>query len=240
MESVKQEISLKNCDCIEGMTELGPWSVDHIITDPPYDAETHENARSMKDGGSNIDIDFKPLQNMIHVDYFMQLARRWSIAFCSLEQLGDYRRAARAGWIRAGLWVRTNGTPALTGDRPGQGGEGIAIMHPHKDRRWNGKGQRGYWLGPISEDHEHPTQKPLWIMETLIRQFTDRGETILDPFMGSGTTGVAAVKLGRNFIGFERDPKYFAIAERRIKAAHEQAELPFERTAPTGKQQGLF
>jgi DNA modification methylase len=65
----------------------------------------------------------------------------------------------------------------------------------------------------------HPTQKPVALMEYLIRTYTNAGETVLDNCMGSGTTGVACINTGRNFIGIERDPGYFAIAERRIAEA---------------------
>lgn len=63
---------------------------------------------------------------------------------------------------------------------------------------------------------EHPTQKPVALMEYLIRTYTNEGETVLDNTMGSGTTGVACNNIGRNFIGIERDPEYFKIAQRRI------------------------
>lgn len=62
----------------------------------------------------------------------------------------------------------------------------------------------------------HPTQKPLPLMEWIIEKYTNEGDTVLDPFMGSGTTGVAALKLGRKFIGIEKEPKYFTIAAQRI------------------------
>ena len=65
----------------------------------------------------------------------------------------------------------------------------------------------------------HPTQKPVALMEYLIRTYTNEGETVLDNCMGSGTTGVACVNTGRNFIGIEKDDKYFAIAQARIEAA---------------------
>ena len=65
----------------------------------------------------------------------------------------------------------------------------------------------------------HPTQKPVALMEYLIRTYTNEGDTVLDNCMGSGTTGVAAVNTGRNFIGIERDPDYFAIARKRIGEA---------------------
>ncbi len=63
----------------------------------------------------------------------------------------------------------------------------------------------------------HPTQKPLALMEYLIRTYTNEGDTVLDNCMGSGTTGVAALKLGRGFIGIEKDLEYFNVAEKRIK-----------------------
>ena len=65
----------------------------------------------------------------------------------------------------------------------------------------------------------HPTQKPVALMEYLIKTYTNEGETVLDNCMGSGTTGVAARNTGRNFIGIERDPDYFKIASDRIAAA---------------------
>lgn len=69
------------------------------------------------------------------------------------------------------------------------------------------------------EDHLHPTQKPVALMEYLIKTYTNEGETVLDFTMGSGTTGVACINTGRNFIGIERDEKYFQIAKERIEKA---------------------
>lgn len=83
---------------------------------------------------------------------------------------------------------------------------------------------------PRSEsDREHPTQKPVKVMRFSIDK--TKGQTILDPFMGSGTTGVAAVQMGRDFIGIEREPKYFDIACRRIEDAQRQGDLFLEGAA---------
>lgn len=71
-----------------------------------------------------------------------------------------------------------------------------------------------------NNDNQHPTQKPLSLYEYLIRTYTNPGETVLDFCMGSGTTGVAAVQTGREFIGIEKERKYFVIAEKRIGSAH--------------------
>lgn len=75
---------------------------------------------------------------------------------------------------------------------------------------------------------EHPTQKPIDVMKWCVSHLPPHAVTILDPFMGSGTTGVAAVKLGRKFIGIEREPKYFDIACRRISEALKQPDLFIE------------
>jgi DNA modification methylase len=89
---------------------------------------------------------------------------------------------------------------------------------------------RQMWNGMIREGDErgqvrvHPTQKPLGLMRWCI-DWTKNAETILDPFMGSGTTGVAAIQLGRKFIGIEREPKYFDIACQRIEQAVAQGQL---------------
>lgn len=82
----------------------------------------------------------------------------------------------------------------------------------------------------------HPTQKPLALMAWCLKWV--KGHTILDPFMGSGTTGVAALQLGRSFIGIEREPKYFDIACRRIEQAHAQGQL-FKPTQAAPVQLGL-
>lgn len=84
---------------------------------------------------------------------------------------------------------------------------------------------------PKSTGTVHPTQKPVALYEYLIKTYTNESDTVLDICMGSGTTGVACVQTGRNFIGCEIDPGYFAIAERRIKEAQQQIRLPLEVTA---------
>jgi site-specific DNA-methyltransferase (adenine-specific) len=76
----------------------------------------------------------------------------------------------------------------------------------------------------IANDREHPTQKPVSLMEWCLG-FVPKARTILDPFMGSGTTGVACARLGRRFIGIEIEPRYFDIACRRIEAAYKQSDL---------------
>jgi len=88
------------------------------------------------------------------------------------------------------------------------------------------------------QDAAHPSQKPVELMRWSI-EMIGPAETILDPFMGSGTTGVAAVKLGRKFIGIEIEPKYFDIACRRISEALKQPDFFVEPPAPA-KQEALL
>jgi DNA modification methylase len=86
------------------------------------------------------------------------------------------------------------------------------------------------WKGIIQEEkinggkRWHPTQKPIGLMRWCIEQLPRPGTIILDPFMGSGTTGAAAVRLGRKFIGIEIEPKYFDIAKKRIVDAYSELE----------------
>jgi site-specific DNA-methyltransferase (adenine-specific)/modification methylase len=85
------------------------------------------------------------------------------------------------------------------------------------------------WVGANAKDESgervHPTQKPLGVMRWSIEKCKPQPQTILDPFMGSGTTGVAAIQLGRKFIGIEREPKYFDIACKRIEQTVAQGQL---------------
>jgi len=82
----------------------------------------------------------------------------------------------------------------------------------------------------------HPTQKPLALIEYMIRTYTDGGETVLDNCMGSGTTGIACLNTGRNFIGIEKDPKYFEIARNRIEGHNVQIEGQAALACPSRMQ----
>jgi site-specific DNA-methyltransferase (adenine-specific)/modification methylase len=97
--------------------------------------------------------------------------------------------------------------------------------------RWNGMIRQG------NEERYHPTQKPIGVMKWVI-ELCPKAETILDPFMGSGTTGVAAIQMGRKFIGIEREPKYFDIACKRIEQASKQVDMFVEQ--PKAIQEVMF
>jgi DNA modification methylase len=219
-------------DCLAGMRELAELSVDAVISDPPYSEHVHGNARSTN--GKEHAINFAALSEgtrMLAAQEFARLARRWVLVFCEIEGAHLWRVALQnAGleYIRTGLWVRTNGMPQVTGDRPAAGAEAIVIAHRAGRKKWNGGGRPGVWKSPLANDTEtrlHPTQKPELLMEMLVRDFTERGEIVLDPFAGSGTTGVACLRNGRRFIGFEQDEKFHAAAAKRLASTREQLGL---------------
>jgi predicted RNA methylase len=254
-------VYLSDCLGPEGLCTLPDKSVDHVITDPPYEAEAHTLQRRTKSTfvGSATSgektgmlpaikpISFSPITPEIRelvAAEMSRVARRWVIVFCQAEAVADWRDALVTGgasYRRACVWVKPDGQPQLTGDRPGMGYESIVCAHAAGRSRWNGGGKHGVYTfyKQAANDSalgvEHPTRKPVPLMEALVRDFTDPGEVVLDPFAGSGTTGVACKRLGRGFIGFERDPKYHAIAVKRIAAAREQFVLPIS-TEPEPRQ----
>ena len=105
-------------------------------------------------------------------------------------------------------------------------------------------GNRYGWEGNIkgvgrASNRDHPTQKPAELMAAILRDYGQKASTVLDPFMGSGSTGVACVHLGLAFTGIEREPKYFEIACERIRQAQAQGSLLDEEAAPVAEQQGM-
>ena len=217
-------ITIYHGDCAGIICHLS--RVDHVLTDPPYDARTHAGARSHGDKVSKID--FAPLDIRAALPRLLVITRRWCVCFCTMEMVGEYKEVANESWVRAGFWRRPDGAPQFTGDRPGTPGDAIAIMHAQGKKRWNGGGKHGYWeYGVERAERVHPAQKPESLMCALVSDFSDQGDTILDPFMGSGTTLVAAKRLGRKAIGIELEEKYCEIAAKRLA----QGALPMEYPA---------
>ncbi|MDR2893020.1 MAG: site-specific DNA-methyltransferase [Deltaproteobacteria bacterium] len=227
-------------DCRDILPTLEP--VDVVITDPPYGQQTHAGARTHPEHRYSGSAEIKKLITTFEhispedfvssVSTLCALSRRWVVMTCEWRYMHLLDEAGLL--VRFGMWVKRNGAPQFTGDRPGTGWEAIAFCHREGKKHWNGGGRHGvYDIPKISG--EHPTQKPLSLIQQFVADFSDFGDTILDPFMGSGTTGVAALNLGRKFIGTELDPKYFDIACRRIEQAwHERGLLNLTgRSAPT-------
>lgn len=219
-------------DCREVMREMADKSVDHVLADPAYDETTHAGMMSAKRSKSNhrttspanrphmVRLDFDPLEDLAGlVREQLRVSRRWVLDFCTLEMLAAYKAAAGAAYIRGGFWYKPDGCPQFSGDRPAQPGEAVAIMHRKGKIRWNGGGHKAFWICGVEHvDREHATQKPLKLMLEQVEQYTDVGDLVLDTHAGSGTSGVACVRLGRRYIGIELDPEKAAIARERIAA----------------------
>lgn len=232
-------------DCLEVLPTLGP--VDHVITDPPYEAQAHTAQRRVLGAGvgkcrdlSSQALPFAALteeQRDGVAAWGAESCSGWFLAFCQVEAIAAWRdtlAAAGAKWRRAGIWVKPDGMPQLSGDRPAAGCEAIAMAWCGTGQSvWSGGGSSGVYTfgkhddgaGHGGKSKEHPTQKPRVLMERLVGLFTKPGQLIADPFMGSGSTGVAAVRTGRRFVGVEIDPDYFDIACRRIEDAQRQQSL---------------
>lgn len=226
--------------------------VDHFIADPPYSEHVHGAARSRRmrsanDRGGrygadlrrNVDLGFTHLTDDLR-DYLAmeaaRLTRRWVLVFSDVEGAHLWAEALDGhglDYVRTGAWVKRGSTPQFSGDRPATGHEAITICHPTGRKRWNGGGTHAIWDVPIvlnrsradKSERVHPTQKPLVLMGQLVTQFTDPGETILDPTAGSGTTGVAAKRLGRRAVLIEQDEAHCEAAATRLAAEHESPAL---------------
>jgi DNA modification methylase len=225
-------------DCLEALPTLP--KVDAVITDPPYGiGESSKKVESRQRGGK--------LGTLLGYGGKAMADQKDYGAF-DWDQ--EPPTAALIDALRAhGTWQaffggNYFGLPAsrcwlvwdkLNGDNDFADCELVWTNWPKAVRRiqwrWNGMLRQG------NEARHHPTQKPLQVMSWVIG-LCPKADTILDPFMGSGTTGVAAVQMGRKFIGIEREPAYFDIACRRIEQAHKQGRL-FEPDQHTPVQLGL-
>lgn len=232
-------------------------SVAHVITDPPYSEHVHGKVRR---GGSahapDVDEPGKPRRAIISTAAvlgfdaitqqqrcacaveFARIVRRWVLEFCDDESAAawvDANRGADLDHVRVGHWWKLGATPQFTGDRPATGAESIVIAHPPGRKRWNGGGRHATWAHAVCTDGDraHTTQKPVSLMLELVELFTDPDEIILDPFAGSGTTGVACLRLGRRFIGVEKDAKYAAVARERLAAESQGLSLRDARAGQT-------
>ena len=218
-------------DCLEVLPTLA--QVDAVVTDPPYGisgnvgkterAKYAGQLRKFVYGEWDLTADLQPA--------FVELQRILSptgsvYVFCGGEQLSDLLM-----WLqslnystRTLAWIKKNPNVANGQHLWLPAVETIAYGKAHGGV-FNAHCRPGAWFESPPSKRYHPTQKPDDIVTDFILSSTRPGQTVLDPFMGSGTTGVACVKTGRKFVGIEIDPTYFEIACRRIAAAQQQYAL---------------
>ncbi len=200
-------VTLHLGDCLEYMRTMPDKSVDAVITDPPYGLGIVKNT-------------FR------HKPEFEDKSQTWDDKPASKEQIAEALRVSGTQIIWGGNYFHLPPSRCfLVWDKK----QSEAFSSSMCEMAWTNmdKPAKMFSRSVTSYEKFHPTTKPLDLMLWVIRNYTNEGDTIFDPFMGSGTTGVAAVQLGRNFIGCEINPDYFATAEKRIRQAQEARQLEF-------------
>ena len=217
-------LKLLHGDCLELMKDIPDGSVDAIITDPPYNIAQKNNFSSMGRAG----IDFGEWDKNADIFSYINEASRILqkngsfIVFNAWKNLGDIAKYSEQQGFETKDMIRLEKSNPMPRNRDRRyiTDYECAIWFVKKNAKWifNRQSQnyeRPKFVASI-ETGFHPTQKNLHLMEWLIKIHTNENQTILDPFMGSGTTGVACNNLNRNFIGIEKDDNYFKIPSDRI------------------------
>jgi site-specific DNA-methyltransferase (adenine-specific) len=253
---IKREVQIGDCrlllgDCLEILPTLD--QVDHVFGDPPYEKEAHREGRRTQKSvktGVNVDLEFSAItedDRFATARLATELSRGWVCFFCQAEAAGNWRdalEAAGAKYKRTMIWVKPDSTPQLNGQMPAPGYESMPLAWCGVGHsRWNAGGKRGVYTHLTNQkdrDGRHQTEKPVPLMRELLVDFTNAGQVILDPYMGSGTTGVACAKTGRSFVGIEINKTYFDIACDRIRKAYAQPDMFIAPREPEPVQQPLF
>jgi site-specific DNA-methyltransferase (adenine-specific) len=222
-------------DCLEVLPTL--TGIDAVVTDPPYGIgfkyASHKDTPDgygewlwqileLAEGKCNPGSPFFVWQAMLNVRHFAEwFPREWRL-FAACKNFVQMRPTA----------MQYAFDPVIVWWTPGKAySEGTA------NRDWHIGNTANTLCRGASEAYGHPCARPLNQMAHIVNQWCRPGATVLDPFMGSGTTGVACVQTGRNFIGIEIDPTYFALAQRRIRDAQQQLALPLAEVG-TAAQRG--
>lgn len=208
-------IELMQGNCLELMRDMPDASVDMVLCDLPYGEVTQKSGglRLLDRGKADkCEMDLDDVASE-----FNRLAKGSIYAFCGTEQISKLVSAFRQKGmtVRVGAWEKTNPSP-MNGTRLWVSGMEFCVFARKPSATFNEHCKKALWQAPSGRSKIHPTQKPVKLMERLILASSNPGDTVLDNCMGSGTTGVACVNTGRNFIGMELDPTYFEIARKRI------------------------
>lgn len=225
-------------DCLEILPQLG--KVDAVVTDPPYGVNlgTHKASKEKrpqwlsKAGYSTYNDTIGNYVDLIIPRIKASLATcSRAVVFCAGTNIGKLPEPAAVGGVyipsgcgRCSWGFQTVAHCLFYGKRPGLNNGATPVMFHSTE---------------TAQGINHPCPKPLGWMHRITSIVSVKDETILDPFMGSGTTGVACMQLGRKFIGIEIDPKYFEIAHKRIRDAAAQGRLEFDKP-PQPIQGGLL
>ena len=218
--------SILNMDCMDGLKQIPDKSVDLIVMDPPYSFARTEGAGAYGKSRPYFK-ELKTLAEGITNDFLdVLLAKEKSVniyIWCNKAQLRQYFDyfEDRGCFTDLLTWHKTNPIPTCCNKYLSDTeylffakGKGVKIYGSYETKR-------KWYVSDLNtsdkKKYSHPTIKPLEIIKNLIINSSLEGQTVLDPFMGSGTTAVACKQTGRHFIGFEIDPEYYQTAMRRLR-----------------------
>ena len=226
---INKDIELLQGDCLKLMKDIQSESVDLIVTDPPYLINYKTNYRKNKKhnfcspiAGDN---DKKLISNAISESYRVLKNNSAMYIFCNSNKIEYFKfQLEKSGFKIKNIivWVKNNWSAGDTKAAFGKQYEFIILAN--KGRKFfNGKRLTDVWFyDRVSGKKQlHQNQKPLSLIEQCILKHSDKNEIVLDPFMGSGTTGVACMNTNRKFIGMELDEQHFNISKKRINKTYE-------------------
>ncbi len=248
VEHLSETVTLHLGDCREILPSL---SVDHVISDPPYEDELHNAMGRIRrnDGREMVqDLGFDGVNagRAEIASACVKSAKGWVILFTLAEGVRAWRddlQAAKAKWDTTCFWVKPDASPRFNGQGAARGAECFVTCWAGSGyRRWNAGGKRGVYTHCVNvgRQGEHPTEKPIPLMCEIVSDFTSAGEVVLDPFMGSGTTGIACVRYGRGFVGIEQSERWFDLSCRRISDELRRPRLDLSRAQPPAEQLKLL
>ena len=234
-------------DCREVLPTL---TVDHVMSDPPYEDELHKAMGRIQrtDGREMVQalgFDGINLSRSTIAAACVEASSGWVILFTLAEGVRAWRddlQSAGAKWDTTCFWVKPDASPRFNGQGPARGAECFVTCWAGKGhRKWNAGGKRGIYTHCVNTGRqgEHPTEKPVPLMMEMVADFTQAGQLVCDPFMGSGTTGVACARMGRHFVGIEQNERWFDLSRRRIEEAYRQPRL-FAEPEPKPVQSSMF
>jgi site-specific DNA-methyltransferase (adenine-specific) len=243
-------VTLFEGDCREVAAEIGP--VNHFITDPPYEDAMQSKWGSLSRNGHAAHVRFNALDfdavddiRPAVCDIIKEHCQGWAVIFCMAEGVRAWRdeiERTGAKYKHAMVWIKPDAMPQFNGQGPSVGHEMmVSAWYGTGYSKWNGGGRPGTFTHVKNHigGADHPTQKPLPLISELVSLFSSETDLICDPFMGSGTTGVACVRLGRRFIGIEKNPAYFDLACRRISDELRRPRLQFDYVKPKQEKLGI-
>ena len=226
------DIQLQHKDCIEFLKELKPNSIDLVLIDPPYFISRSTGFQSCGINGVErfkISYEFGEWDNQIFnlQETFNQchrILKNSGTIICfydiwKIETLKNWLESSNFKQLRYLEWIKTNPVPINSKINYLTNAREIALSATKKSKpTFNSQYDNGIYNFPIchEKDRFHPTQKPLALIEELIKKHSDTNDIVLDCFAGSGTTAIACHNTNRNFIGCELDETYYNKATDRI------------------------